>query len=303
MNITMNLKGRFRLLAVDADTGKERQLTDWFDNLITDAGLNRMGSGSTIDFAMVGSGSTAPNVLETALVSQVASTSNNTGTINGINSADPTYYAYTRKTWRFNPGQATGNLSEVGVGWSTTAVFSRTLIKDSGGNPTTITVLANEYLDVQYELRANPPLTDSAFNVNISGVSYTCVMRSCSVTYADARNSFPLGTAVALVSNTFNIGHPRALSGDIGAISGEPSGSSSDGENITSNGYAANSFSRTGSINFGLTQGNFAGGIKSLRFGYAGLACMFQCSFTPTIPKDSTKSLTLNLSITWARGA
>lgn len=68
--------------------------------------------------------------------------------------------------WRFNQGDVVGNVSEVGVALSSfptssTPLLSRALVVDVNGDPTTITVLADEYLEVEYELYLNASASSS----------------------------------------------------------------------------------------------------------------------------------------------
>ena len=76
------------------------------------------------------------------------------------------YYRWAKVTWRFGQGVAAGNISEVGLGWGNSNLWNRALIKDANGNPTTITVLSDEYLDVVSEIRDYPTLSSSgSFNL------------------------------------------------------------------------------------------------------------------------------------------
>jgi hypothetical protein len=51
---------------------------------------------------------------------------------------------------------------------------------------------------------------------------------------------------------------------------------------------------------YGLTDGNVSGGITTARF-LSNMQSAFQCEFGTAIPKDNTKTLTLNWSVTWGR--
>src|SRR5690554_2149556 len=86
-----------------------------FPNLVTDAGLNRMGANSDyLNWCQVGTGSTAPTVSDTALAARVAGSA----TASESNGAQPSapYYSWRIRTFTFAAGTATGNLAEVGVG-------------------------------------------------------------------------------------------------------------------------------------------------------------------------------------------
>jgi hypothetical protein len=290
--IQPKLAGRYLMVAVKPD-GTERHLAE-FDNLLTDVGLNQIGVGTPFGWAQVGSGSVAPANTDTALQTHVASTNSNTASATGVQSATP-YYGWVRQTYRFAAGVAAGNLSEVGIGWGTSGnLLSRSLIKDSDDNPTTITVLSDEVLDITYELQIYPPDADVDFDVTISGVTYACVLRAAGVTGNQWDPSFmpayggSQGFAVALVQ------------GPIGPITAMPSGGSYANVNATMDAYSNNSLTRTGVASYTLDQGNSVDGIAAvvIQSQFAGT---YQVSFTPPIPKDNTRVLSLNCSLSWAR--
>lgn len=300
LKIHTTAAGRFLMEAfrVDAEgnevPGSRRVAAKWFPNLITDNGLNRMGAASDyLSVCMVGSGSTAPANTDTSLQSQVASTGTVNSTTTG-NNASPRY-GWKRRTYRFAAGAAAGNLSEVGVGYSTTEVFSRALILDGGGNPTTITVLADEVLDVSYELRFYISEADVPFSVDISGVTYACVVRPSSINEAIGDQ---IGDSISV--NTF--GRANGISAyetqTLGAVTGAPGGPEFQVDWANSS-YSAGTFYRTTVVTAGLNQANTATGIGSLRVD--NTFCDWQMNFTPKIPKDATKVLTLNVRSSWGR--
>lgn len=292
------VSGRFKIEAVDASTGERRTIVDWFNNLITDAGLDRMGVDSFMNRCHVGSGSTEPSVLDTGLVSPVAETNVIQSATYGRQSASP-YYGWYRTVFRFAPGVATGNLSEVGIFWASgnSSAFSRALIKD-GSTPITITVLASDYLDVTYEFRMYPSEVDTTFTTVIAGVTHTCVARACSVTGSVWGNS---QTNSSVRTNSFyELNGCNAYSGDLGLITSQPSGTYS--RSVETNlPYVSGSYQRKIQLDWGLTSANYAGGIKSLTVDTT--LGKFQCNFTPTIakPVDNTKTLRLTTYVSWAR--
>lgn len=297
------MAGRYMLEAVNSKTGERRQLTDWFENLITDLGLNRAGAGNSVDaYCYVGTGSTAPTNADTQMQAQIASSNTTQAEVAGNLTSSP-YYAWNRKTYRFAQGAAAGNLSEVGIGWassSAAAIFSRSLIKDTNGNPTTVTVLADEYLDVTYELRIYPPLTDATFNVVISGVTYGVTCRPASVTNS---SYWTVGRFLTNGVRLYQVSYvARAYTGSLGAITAFPSGliSPSGEESSYSNGaYSDNTFYRTGAVTWGLNSGNNAAGIKSVHIMTS--IGTFQMEFDTALPKDANKILTLNTKVNFSR--
>ena len=284
--------GWFKIEAIRPD-GTRRVLADWFPNLILNGGLDRMGANDDyLSWCQVGSGSTAPVATQTALVNRIAGTNTQQANVNGAQASAP-YYGWYRRTYRFAQGVAAGNLSEVGVGWgSTGSLFSRALILDGGGSPTTITVLSDEVLDVTYELRRYPGTVDLTGTVVLDGVTHTWVSRAAGVT--DQASWAGLGTMALDLAQSFNgnIGTVTALnpSGTYGLLSATPLA------------YSSGSYVRAATVSAGLNVSNLSGGIRSIviRSSTEGTS-RYQIQFDPKIPKDNTKVLSLTIQHSWAR--
>lgn len=146
---------RFKLIARKKDGSIARE-TDWFLNKVLTSGLARMGVGAWINRCCVGSGNSTPLASQTGLDNLIASTTTTLSDVGvGQTETSPIWYGVQR-TWRFSEGAAAGNISEVGMGWDNTALWNRALIRDINGNPTTITILSDEFLDVVAEIRVYP---------------------------------------------------------------------------------------------------------------------------------------------------
>jgi hypothetical protein len=275
------------------------QETPWFDNLILDAGLNRWGTGNIIDRTCIGTGTVAPATTQTSLQSFSASSTNTTGITSSVaNSGASLYYNELVRGNRFNAGTLNGTYTEVGVGWGDTTLFSRALIVDGSGNPTSITVLSDEVLDVYYRFRKYPPLTDVTGSRVISGVSYDYTFRAAAVT----SSSTSQGWGLTIDNSVFFVGgfgQGLVYSGTISSITGTPSGTAAQNSGVSTSTYSNNSLTVQGSYSYNLTAGN-VGGIRSASCS-TNLGAAFQCEFDPVIPKDNTKTLTLNWSVTWGR--
>lgn len=286
------VSGRFKFEAINGLTGERRVLADWFENLILDQGLNRMGVGNIVSRIHVGSGSNPPQVTDTGLQSPLAETNLISGS--ATSGAVSPEYGWYRVTYRFNMGVAAGNISEVAACWATgnASAFSRALIKDGNGNPITLTVLPSDILDVTYELRCYAPPGDINFQATIDGVVTDCVARPTGIN--SAYYWAPTFAQKVMVGNC------AAYSGDLGTVNQQPQGTGGVGSSSTL-AYVNNSFRTEFTLDWSLVQANFAGGIKSI---YVASNCgSWQCSFTPPIakPADGTKSLRLNGYISWAR--
>lgn len=182
-SITVGLKGLYKLGKKDKD-GNIITETDWIPNLITNYGLN---SGFTSSFQYgwcgVGSGNTVPSFSDVQLVSPLGSRIQTvTAQANG-NSGSPNYYYYRRRTFEFPLGSIVGNVAEVMLAASSSGAtaFTRSLVKDSGGNPITFPVLVGEQLYVTYELREYFNTADATGTMVLKSISYPYLIRSCNI--------------------------------------------------------------------------------------------------------------------------
>lgn len=302
--IRAELEGHFTLIA-RSERG-ERILAQ-FKNLILDSGLNRMGSGASGTHCKVGSGTTAPATSQTALVTQVAQTTNIYAETAG-GDAVGNLYAFIRRTYRFAEGVAAGNLSEVGVGWDT-GLFSRALIKDTNGDPTTITVLADETLDVIYELRMYCQTVDTTATVTIDGVSRTFTIRAAEVNNTTGPGSMSYALNLLVNEGAVYTGYPRvgvnayatdaALAARSGSMSGTILVPQSSITYAFSTAYANNSYQRAVRATWAATSGTGAAPFGGFQiYTPAGI---WQATVAPAIAKDATKVFTLDFTFSWAR--
>lgn len=297
--------GQFRLVVRGPD-GEVRRDTGWFDNLILDSGLNRWATGTIIGGVAIGTGTSTPVATQTGLDAQSAYTTSNQGITYGNSGAAP-YYGTMLLVYRFAVGALNGNYTEIGIGWASGAnMFSRALIVDSLGVPTTLTVGPTEQLDVSYTLRAYAPATDVVNTVLIGGVSTTVTTRASSVgaagwgTSFSAKNSTEGGRSLTGVYD-----------GAIGAITASPSGTPTYTTTVSFAAYVNNSFSITRTAGFSLSEGNLTGGIDAMWVSIGiGLIVnpgsnnpysAYQYAFSPAIAKDNTKTMNLVTSHSWVR--
>lgn len=307
--------GQYTIRKYKADTNELIQEVGPFDNLITNQGLNRVGTGAFGTHVFVGTGTATPAVTDTQLGTYLNYTGSfsswwNSGILQG---GSPDYWVQGAGTWRFAAGTATGTITEVGIGWFTGAataanhrVSSRALIVDSGGSPISITVLADEYLDVTYSLRYYPYVgSDVVQTVVISGVNYTFTTRAiwvvaptyCSVD-ATARMKWAgstevrTGTAAGTPPALADITDSGMLNSGAGAFLG-----------TTANTYVDSSLVISAVFSAGLTVANLAYGIRGMitRTADSFINSAFQSTISPAIPKDSTKILQFGASVSWSR--
>ena len=303
--LNVGLSGRFHVVkrrVADDSIVEARE----FPNLITDAGLNRWGSGGVIDRCMVGSGNTTPTVNDVSLVSRVATSTT-------VQNPTTTFAYSTVDRWqeysigfRFAAGAATGTLAEVAVGWADTGIWSRALIRDTSGNPTSLTLLADEYLDVFYTVRLQYPSTDVTGTVVLGGTNYAWAMRPINTHTA---RSWGTLFGYPLAGHSASYEYANAYTGDLVAVANAtPTGDLSYFGGPYSvaayvDGLGSGQFYRDFSATSGTTRN--VGNIKTVVFTlYAvdgGRQLSWQCAFTPAIPKTNTQTLKLTLRVSWAR--
>lgn len=300
ISISYGLEGYFNLVIRDASTLQEKRSTGFFKNIITNYGLNALASLPTIfNGCSVGTGNSTPSVSDVALQSQVARTTTAISNTVVISSEAP-YYSARVVTFRFAEGAAAGNLSEVGINAEASSpyeLWSRALILDNLGNPTTITVLPNEILDVVYECRVYAMENDvSGGPFTLLGVQYNWIMRAIRVRQ-DMTN--------ILVAGTTNPGAAVAYDGDMVQVTDlQPSGTIAGGSSVgTIAPYVNNSYKKQITYTWTVTQGNGASGIKTLFMPVTDspVAPYFQVGLDKIFPKSPTNTFSIVFEWSWSR--
>ena len=303
VTLTTELAGRFRLRkGVVMPDGSEKVTggTEWFDNLITNRGMNAIGeraSGfeSILVACQVGTGSATPTFADTTLSNRIATTT----TVQSTNSSivvGPPRYGRRTIVFRFAQGAAAGNLTEVGISYETTAnglLYSRALIQDASGNPTVLTVLPTEFLDVEYETRLYIPTGDSTFNILVGGTPTVVTGRVA----LNGSSNYWCSFIPRLAHNGFTALTQELYSGGLGDESSYPSGKIGGIFQPTMAPYVPDSYYMDYVCSYGINDGN--GNIRCVR--QTTTMGAFQFEYDPPIPKDNTKTMTLRFRHSWAR--
>lgn len=304
VEVKVGLSGRYRCVL---NEGTDREVsTDWFKNLILNSGLDRLGvaSPSMFQWGSIGTGNATPTNSDTSLQAYVASTSN--VNLDSQNNGGPSgYVAQTQMHWTYAQGAVVGNMAEIGVGWATGGVslFSRALILDGGGAPTTLTVTSIDQLTVYYELTCTPILTDLTSTVSISGTGYNYTGRiSLCANFANA-----LYSTLQLNGSRWGAGVSAATFATqaLGAITSTPAGSSFSGGTGTPAAYTAGNKYLDTTYTWLPADGNATGGVGAVSISFS-TNMNYQYIFAATsggavIPKDNTKTMTLVFRFSWDR--
>jgi hypothetical protein len=303
----MLYSGHYKLEVVRPD-GNIRETLE-FDNLITNQGLDQIASPPVNNTSFgwpylnthveVGTGNATPAFTDTGCQSPLAMFPNAAGS--NVESSTQTYVAatggigYWKSVWfyQYSTGAAAGNLTEICTGGCVALdthvrAFSRALILDGSGNPTTLTILSDEVLRVTYELRMYFSTGDDPYSFIISGTTYTGVRRRANVTTAPGFN-------IAL--NNFNTNISLAArTGAIAAVTSQPSGGSVGAQGVRSL-YTAGNYYVDFTFNFGLGDGLGT----NLSFFALSNHGSWQYSLSPSLVKDNTQTMQIIMRYSWGR--
>ncbi len=280
-----------------------------FHNLITNLGLDRFGSVASNSLYLrchVGTGTATPSVTDTQLQTFLASVSPTTSPSESVaNSGPPDYYSRRTFTWTSAIGAlGNNNLTEIGISGQNTngLLFSRELIRDSGGNPAAFPISADEQLQVTYELRLYPNLTDVPATVMVGSNSHDTITRPIAVNDTSKWRPVSIFNSAVNAEREGGFGLHFASSSDlvpytnaINSVSGSLGlGEASDGATAP---YTNGTFYRDISNTWNISTGN--GNIRLVTFKF--FCAAFQVRYDPVITKLNTQVLTLHQRISWAR--
>ena len=323
MIIETLLSGRFRLVVRNAYTHRITKTCE-FNNVITNNGLNNYGYviAKNLGRCWVGSGNTPPTANDDKLEHALAYTDGgDRDQCSIIAPSEPNWICTGKLQYRFEPGTIIGDIREIGISNRTTpkdketgattdtfSLWSRALITNSKGEPITITILPDEYLDVFYLLKMHPKNEDIPFSFNLGGVVYNGVSRlawvqntRCNI-YNDrefGQLNFGTGITVKTVYNSNILGEIYESIKGSTRYATIPNNQSQDE-------YEENFFYRDCEAVIGLNDGNIEGGIWGLELGPAnGTATQMisysQIALDKPIPKNNTNAIKFTIRCRWGR--
>jgi hypothetical protein len=278
--------------------------TDWTNNTILDQGLGYFTTDPTwYNYYVLGSDGSATNITDTQLGSPLSNGSSNQ-TIGGnirVNGSSPNWETSIQRTVRFNAGQATGSVAEMGVSSQTSGgnLFCRHVISPA------IDKASNQVLDVIWRLTLWPSLiVTPGANVLIGGVNYAT---ENSFYYAQYNGSATFSQLLRNSTSSF-WGTYDGAAGAINSTSPAGDAGNTSAGSASFNGAGGSGFRDMGNkwdLNYGITN---AGIIKTAT-GATTFFQRFQTEFTAIdgpnigggIPKTTNDELTLNWTVGWGR--
>lgn len=285
-------------------------LTDVFKNLITDAFLTWLDgrefvfldSGTEIPNARcaVGTSSTTPTVSDSALGSLVgynASVVRSTSVTYDVDLDEVVCTSVV--TFTFNQGAIVANISEVGVYYGNPSnsmlLKSRSLIKDSNGDPTAITLTADDQLVVVYtDINSFGRTIEKSFTYN--SVNYNIVGKFCGTSNMNtvAARGHSHNLALGAIRNPNNTARVCENSYTFPAVTANTFGANPSAYTPTSLTPANPTSGRKSKVRVPLATGNYASGFTGLSFIVYGTTItpfssdpQWQFQVTPKVPKTN----------------
>lgn len=307
MQANMGMAGEFRCVVKRAD-GSTKIDTGYQKNLILNQGLDFFGGGNGSDmmaYCVIGSGNSQPsytqNKLDTAVLGVRGTASSTKYDYDA--SRDGNLYK-TNKVCKYSfTGLNNVNISELGLSSNYTNnttyyLCTRALIKDSQGNPTTITVLSGEILEVYYKIWAVYDTTDKTGTINLidgvgGSVAYNYVLSPMLVgsNYDGEVGRIPQAGSIKLL-----------YAGDKASLTGQPSNtlySTTSKGSLTS--YVTGNHKTVFTFTADISSAN--GSIRTYGFSNMG---WWQIRFGSVaddspITKTSTQTLAIPVEVSWGR--
>lgn len=302
---SIEIGGYYYVDLIDAKTGKIKQHLE-FPNIITDTGLNFVGTGTSLTslytILAVGTSATLPTVSDTALGAKIA-TSSNDGGVADVDSTEstPREFSFRRRTRIFTETEAVGSLRE--LGWEVGGVLAnRALFKDLNGAITTVEKTSNDVLQVVYEYRIFAPLNDvtGTFTPTLGSSSVDYVLRAQNV---NANNGWP-----NLLDNMGSYSTPEARAHEtavIGSRTGNNDPSPQSSESTSSlEAYVAGTFFRDMNYRWTFADANFGSFINLVTWNpwnSAGDLMIWQMFFSSSVEKTINDRFDVTFRQRWTR--
>ena len=299
MNIAVNTKlsGEYNLVITKPDGTKTE--TGWFDNLILNQGLDRLGIDSgQINYVQVGTGSTTPANTQTSLSVFLAGSSQLTTANSVINSGSPLYQTSYTFNFTFSVGAVSGSITEIGVGWGSSGatLFSRALIVDSNDVPVSVPITAEDQLSVYYKITVSPVLTDTTGTLSIASIPYTYRVRVAQVgSFGVQPFVFNGNFSKAFDATTYTTG------ATLGTITGYPGGAAATSLPAAALvPYVNGNYYRDATWTSSSAHTN---PIQAILFNWTQNSGYFayQLYFDTPIPKSATNTFSIIMRFSWSR--
>lgn len=175
MSSVVQFSGRYRLQVFHGDTDILLQDTGWFNNLITDRGMDLLGLGHAGN-CYVGSNLTPLDPAVSAITG-VLGVQESAYDVYGNQISVLPYYGYVQRTYVYGIGAIQGTIRELGIGNTADDLFSHAHLTNTQGQTITITLGGIDRLNLIYELRQYIPTDDFPVSFTVNGITQTGTAR------------------------------------------------------------------------------------------------------------------------------
>ena len=317
MQANMGMAGEFRCVVKRAD-GSTKIDTGYQKNLILNQGLDFFGGGNgsnIMQHCVIGSGNSQPvytqNKLDTAITGVSGATFSTKYDYDA--SRDGNLYK-TNRVCKYSFTELNNvNVSELGLAstYSNATTYflcTRALIKDSQGNPTTITVLSGEVLEIYYKLWAVYDTTDKNGAINLldgtgNSVAYNYALRPSVVGSQVYVSDYCFGMPLTYIDGRYSATQVGVYTNELQSINSNPSGLIAYADNYPElSAYSKGSYKKTITFNYGISNAN--GKIRALQASSS--MGIFQIRFGSVaddspITKTNTQTLSIPIEFSWGR--
>lgn len=292
---SIGMSGEFRAILRDENMAVVYD-SGWHSNRIVDNGLIICHQYTFCNRAYIGDDGTATSDLQTALTNEIGYQSSYLSTTAGPTPTAPNYERYCTYGWRFEAGNGTGTIREIGVGYTSTGnrLFARHVL----GVP--IPKASNQSLDVFYRLIKWPKLTATTGVTTFGGITYDYSILPLYVQYPPSVTSHNYAFAASSLEQYY-----RGYTGGAGAITDQnPLGSSLGQCSLVFNGAGGFSGYRDWGMFFNLAYAGSPDYVRSIKWQMLDTTVYGQITFTQQagqpnpgegIPKTNTEELTINM--------
>lgn len=288
LNGKMGIRGLYTFTGVDTET-KARRPIGVVKNLVTDWGFQNWGDYFLVAYCVLGGSNTEPTFGDEDLGEFLYSRGWSTNT---TGFSESPVFGYARYMFTFPTGMITETIREIGIRSASERLVSHALMMDDEGNPIELNLSPTEELEILYEARSYPTLTDNVQYMTTKGVEYEIRLRSAAI--EGGAGWTPGNPPGGFLCGLYN--------GPMGTIEGEPSGSvvlvnptedSYDGVEGTARIIVWD-------FKIPVNQANLAGGIRSALFMPGGKG-VYQFEITPPLPKTSNDVFNFSIKFRWER--
>ncbi len=301
----------FMLVVRNAATDIEVARSGWSHNLVTQLGIDRClaGEGNARFAVRVGTGNAPPSLSDTDLQQWYATSTDGSSGRTTHQTLDEPFWAVQTWQFRFNAGVFDNvNISEVGLfeQLSPSSIYSRALVVDANGNPSTVTIQSDEYLDVYVRHYLVMGTSSGSFNQMILGepetFNYELRPIRMTGTYEWGGNTGNVGPrlpklALSPSGNNNNSSYTYTNSSLAGANAEHMNGTRGTGSSSQALREPYNSGDNVAKvrITYDLNNGNFDDGITGLVFNFS--AFVIQMQLDKPIPKTNQQVYYIDLDV------